>query len=692
MTTADGKNNPVLVVIVLAGSVRLLYFLLYLRSACHGFHFADHVYYLEWAQRISGGDWLGQGPFEQGPLYAYLLALAFLAGLPENAVLIVQLLSGVAVCVLVYVCGRRLFDPATALLAAVIACCYGPLVYYECMVMKSWLAPLLTMTALYAGLRYAEAPRIGWLGLAGGAVGLACLVRESYVLLMVPLVVWVWRQSPDARLRWRFGHVAVLAMAFLAMLAPSAIRNHLVAGELAVVTTGGGEVMYIAHGPQANGYWNPGPVRRTSPWAEHQAFHEEAERRTGRRLTRTESSRFWYAQAFAEIRKDPARFLSLTLKRAVILGNDFEAPDSSHYQVWREFIPVLMILPSFGWIVGAGLIGIGVCLGNWRHWLPLGFVAMYVLSVLLTYNFGRFRIGMVPVWVLFAAAGLTWLASTWRRSPWSRRWKVIVATAFLIAVTMAAFQIPPGYPNYFAQKEGFRAKVLEQAKSRKKAVELQKELDENPGQADVHSRLGRELTQLGRLNEAFQNHQAAIGLKPADASLHLNFADDLLATGHQRRAIEYLLQAKRIAPSLAGSVHYRLARAYHELGQTDRAISELRITLKTDFKEVRTAYYLGVFLLAQPDREARKRAASEALELANKVGQAAKWQDPKHLHLLAAALAELDRYNEAISAAQQAEQLARAMGDDDLADRIHAHLQLYRKGGTAPLLGPRWPR
>jgi hypothetical protein len=117
---------------------------------------------------------------------------------------------------------------------------------------------------------------------------------------MIPLGLWVWRKSSaaGARVTGRLAHLACLAGSFLLVLTPSAARNYLVTGELVLVTTGGGEVMYIAHGPHANGYWNPGLSHRATPWTEHKVFHEEAERRAGRPLTRGESSRFWYGEAF----------------------------------------------------------------------------------------------------------------------------------------------------------------------------------------------------------------------------------------------------------------------------------------------------------------------------------------------------------------------------------------------------------
>src|SRR5262249_1954951 len=140
-----------------------------------------------------------------------------------------------------------------------------------------------------------------------------------------------------------------------------------------------------------------------------------------------QASQFWYGEALREVRSHPGQFLRLTGKRALLLLNDHEAPDECDYQAWREFIPVLYPLPTFGWIVAFGLLGLGVCAHDWRRYgLAVGLVAMIVLSVLLTYNFGRFRIGMMPLWILFATAGLfRWLA--WWRSPTS--WHRLVAVA-----------------------------------------------------------------------------------------------------------------------------------------------------------------------------------------------------------------------------------------------------------------------
>ena len=147
MQLKRSENDPLrrhwMIVLGVALVVRLIYLVWFLRSPLHGYHFADHLYYLNWALRIAGGDWFGSEGFEQGPLYAYCLGVAFLLGLNETLVLVLQLGLGLITPLLVYEVGRRLFEQKTALLAALLTASYGPLVFYECMLMKSFLLPLL---------------------------------------------------------------------------------------------------------------------------------------------------------------------------------------------------------------------------------------------------------------------------------------------------------------------------------------------------------------------------------------------------------------------------------------------------------------------------------------------------------------------------------------------------------------------
>jgi hypothetical protein len=216
----------------------------------------------------------------------------------------------------------------------------------------------------------------------------------------------------------------------------------MVAGEWVVVTAGGGEAFYIAQGPQARGFYNPPDFVLAATGREHEDFRDEARRRTGQELSRSQSSRYWFSEGLREMAADPLRTLQLTLAKAAVLLNDYDVPDSHSLAAAREFVPALWVLPSFGWVGGLGLVGMALCLRSWRRYLlPLGFVAAHVLPILVFYNFGRFRIGLMPVWMLFAAYACVWIVRGLRgASSVQRRWAIV---ALLAAAILSAGMFYP---------------------------------------------------------------------------------------------------------------------------------------------------------------------------------------------------------------------------------------------------------
>ena len=72
-------------VFLAALTVRFLYIVELRRTPLFSQLRLDPLYYHDWARRIAAGDWLsGKEVFEQSPLYAYVLALAFLLIRPQG--------------------------------------------------------------------------------------------------------------------------------------------------------------------------------------------------------------------------------------------------------------------------------------------------------------------------------------------------------------------------------------------------------------------------------------------------------------------------------------------------------------------------------------------------------------------------------------------------------------------------------
>ena len=489
------------------------------------------MYYRNWALRIALGDWRPHGVFEQGPLYPYLLSLPFaLLGPADLPVLAIQSLCGIVTVVLLFGCATRLFGLKTAAAAGLFAAVYGPSIFYESQVMKTFLEPLLVTAALYAALRYGERLRAGWLAVSCATLGLACLVREIHALLLPVVLVWAWflsGGSGTSRLR-RTTHLLAGMLAFSLPILPATLGNYLVAGERVLVTAGGGEVFYMAFGPEAKAYYHPPDFVRPIPRLEHLDFRDEASRRTGTLLSAGDSSRFWFSQGIRAAAASPRRVLQLLVSRVVLIFNNFEVPDSESIQVARDLVPPLRALPTFAWFFGLGLLGVGLSFrGSSQVRLALTFVLVLVCQILLTYNFGRFRAAFAAMWLLFAGRGAVWLmnAAIHPRTRW--RWQTWSAFALVTLSSTVAFAAPSGFPAEWlaANFQGYRQEISTADQHRRALPALWQALARQPDDPWIFDSLGTELENAGRGFEAVPFYESAVRLDPTLSSSHERLAD-----------------------------------------------------------------------------------------------------------------------------------------------------------------------
>ena len=692
---SDSTRRHWMWIIGAAALVRLLYFLWFLSSPLHGYYFADHLYYRNWGMQIAAGDWFGQEVFEQGPLYAYLLGVAFRLGLSDTLVLFCQLFVGIGSALLIYESAKRLFDVKTALLAALLTGVYGPLVFYECMLMKSFLLPLLTTGVLYCSLRYQASLRPGWLWIAGALIGLACLIRENHLLYVIPLGCWVWwcgagrvtlrEKIASIPRRRRALHLAVVAASLSLVILPATLRNYSLTREWVPVTAGGGEVLYLAHGPEANGYWHTVPFVTPSPWREHEDFRAEAARRSGRPLTRSEASRFWSRTARQEILRSPGTSLQLTLKKGAIFLYDLEVPDSADYKLWRHYLPIIWLLPTFGWFVGLALLGCVICFKNLgKHQLLLGLVAIHFISVLLTYNFGRFRIGMMPLFLLLAAQGAMWLLRSLRTPDPKLKRMVWLGGSGVLLLSLLSFTSPPGYSLEAYQRkvpvtiQGIQAQQL----AREQLVELQSQALFQSGQAMFQMQLGHTYAVLSYRREAIDHFQRALELDPTNADIYIGFGYDLNQLGLPNEAGKVWQQAEKLNPQNAKLQEF-LGSYFKEQGELDQAITHFRKAIRIDAQQTAVAVNsLAEILITHPDPS--KRNGPEAVQLLLSVHESLRGQEnvrlsPQGLNTLAKAYALSGEWEMASQTLAEAIRLAQSMGQVEFSQQLQGRLEQYRQ-------------
>jgi len=400
--------------------------------------------YDAWARGIAAGDWLGDEVFYQSPLYPYWLAVVYrLTGGSVTAVRVIQSGLGAASCVMLAEAARRFFSRRVGWVAGLILAVYPTAVFFDGILQKASLDMFLTTLLLLLVAR--ASPRGGpraWFAI-GLVLGALALNRENALVLFVPLTLWaVWlgHDAPAPSSAARAGSLAwtrswaCCALGCALVLAPVAIRNRLVGGELEVTTSQLGPNFFIGNHAGASGRYEPLRWGRGDAEYERSDATELAEKALGRDLSPGEVSRYWLDRGLQYVRSQPLDWLRLIGRKALLLVNWVEITDTEDQYTWAEHSWVLSSTLAFlhmGVVLPLAAAGIVVSLPSLRRiWILHAFLLSYAASVLLFFVTARYRYPLLPLLILFAAVAV---AQPWREL--GRRDFRTVAIALVAAIT-----------------------------------------------------------------------------------------------------------------------------------------------------------------------------------------------------------------------------------------------------------------
>ena len=243
-----------------------------------------------------------------------------------------------------------------------------------------------------------------------------------------------------------------------------------------------------------------------------------------------------------------------------------------------------------------------------------------------------------------------------------------------IAEYTAALRIKP---DYVEAHNNLGIMLAGLGKTAEAITEYTAALRIDPDNADAHNNLGVALVSQGEVAKAIGQYEQALRIQPDFAEAHNNLGYALLRLGKVAEAIGQYEQALRIQPDSA-EVHYNLGTALLRLGKVTEAIAQYReaLRLRPDWPPAlsRLAWILAT------DRNASLRNGAEAVQSAERLCEITGYMQADALDALAAAYAEVGRFNDAIQVAQKAVELANAAGQRDLAGHVQERLKLYQAG------------
>lgn len=333
--------------------------------------------------------------------------------LPDDLPLVaglVQAVLGAASVVLVGVLGRRLHSPGAGAVAAVVVAVMPNLVLHS----AALLSETLTI-ALLLGFLVALVPPAGpapWpagtgpsrLAGAGVMLGLVLLVRPVAAGVLVAVAVcWLvagvgWRRS----LAWTGVLLGIVVLCIL----PWTVRNLVRMDAFVPLATNTGDNLCIGHGPEANGTFRFAPAEcETSRGVQDGT---EAEVYANRERTKRG------LRAWREGWRDEPRLTVQRFEEMVERDDDaLQAVQSYDLDPWIDdgLERTLSRASNVAWFVVGGVGLIGLVKLSWtreghRLLVPLTALA-FMAAPLITFGDPRFKVPIVPLMALAAAAAIT---------------------------------------------------------------------------------------------------------------------------------------------------------------------------------------------------------------------------------------------------------------------------------------------
>lgn len=511
--------------VAVALALRLLHLWLLRDSALTDLLMGDAQAYHEWAMRIASGQWLGREVFYQSPLYPYLMAVVYtIAGPHAWAVRLVQAILGGLSCLLIAKAGEALIGRPAGLFAAILLAIHPTAIFFDGVIQKSSLDLFLFCLTLYALGRAHRRPTPAAAMLIGLALGGLVLNRENALVLLgvvLPWVAWIARSrsprpaEPLANLRPVAWAVLMLLLGLGAVLGPVALRNKIVGGEFHLTTSQFGPNFYIGNRPGGDGMYAQLKWGRADARYERQDATDLAEEATGRKLSPAEVSSYWTHKTLEGIRADPAGWLRLLGRKALLAINAVEIADTEDQYTWAE---ESWLLRRLGWLHMGLLVPFavaGLCLG-WRSpgvRLIAALLLAYACSVVLFYVFARYRYPLLPLLLLLGGAAAE---TPWKESLQPRR----LATLAIALLAAAATGFAANRPL----------------------------LNVSNMTATTHLNVGAHLAEAGRFDEAEHHLREALRIKPGFVEAYFNLGLMQSAQRQWERAIDSFSQALRLSP------------------------------------------------------------------------------------------------------------------------------------------------
>jgi 4-amino-4-deoxy-L-arabinose transferase-like glycosyltransferase len=564
-----GLARTALIVFALALAVRLVYLGEIAKSPTFHVPIIDSASYDQHARLLVEKGIFYQRFFWQGFLYPFFLAVVyFLTGGSMLWARLIQILLGSLLCVLVFRLGTKLFDRRTGAVAGAIAALYGPLIFYDAELLDTGFSAVWAVVLVLLVLKARDAKDIRTAALVGVCGGLSVVTRATFLPYFVVACGWLllaWR-AHSVRPALIAARGGLMLAGFLVVTMPVAQLCYRATGDFNFLSESGPINLYIGNNPERD---RTIMIRPGSEW------RELARMPTVKGSMTDSEDRDVFTRLFLDyVKAQPADFVTGLARKSVQFASSRELPRNEDMYTARRYSRLLSALT---WKAGAFGVPFGLLLplalvGIVRHVkrIPVsvyGFLLLYPAAIIGVFVSGRYRIPVVPMLAVPAAAGALYCVDLVRARRWPRAAMIAGAVCAVAAATSVAGPFAVEKFDYEAEMHtivGFE--LMKQNRAREALAEFSETLRLEPDNADAHKYIGLIMSRERRHVEAEAHLRKALEAEPDSYIIRYYLGGTLLNLGKRDEALRYLREARAGAAA---------AREEQLLKEIDRALGSL---------------------------------------------------------------------------------------------------------------------
>ncbi len=354
--------------------------------------------------------WYGEKTFQQEPLYPYFVALNYtLFGHNVRWVFLLQMLLGVITNLLVYLVTRRYFGDLAAAIAGILIILFGPLLFFELVLLRSSLAVFFGILVVYLlGSAIRKNTFIWWI-ITGIGCGLALLVHAFFMLFILgTIVILLFNFRKDKKNGIRSAGGVIIGV--ILVLSPVMIRNAALGAPVISLSNTGTLSFVTMNNEQFKSFigWNMSTKYLSD-------------------IMGSSNGKF-FKSILPTLMTHPTigSYLGQVWDKLHATFSWFEIPNNVNFYFYREYASVLS-LTFISFLILSPLALIGIFLGIIKRinaWPIYLMILVFLFPMLAFMVLSRYRIIFAGVLVPFAALTIAELLGSWKG--W-KNWLIIIS-------------------------------------------------------------------------------------------------------------------------------------------------------------------------------------------------------------------------------------------------------------------------